>query len=743
MHIRFSVIVPVLNLRGSIELLLRCLEAQLFSSTRFECIVVDDGSTDGTGQFLDEYTAGFNLVVVHNAITRGRSEARNIGCKRARGEILVFLDGDMLPSPTWLHEFDDAFRGGAEVISGGRYSIAVDPQRVHASLSGLLHVPESALFRDDVAAQFKALAGRARLGQYPTPLYQRLETELDEVCRELPSSVVCAFSFITSNVAVYRTAFAQTSGFCSFIVRLQDTELGLQLWEIGCRFRFAHAATAYHLFYPVFVDIDTNHRDVVAMFYRHPYTLVLAMACWGLHRAPPASKPRLRELAERGVPVEDLAATFLETFNQPAPIDCHYRLDEIVDYAAEYARRPREEVTRWLQHGIARGLCVNTVDERLFLDRHHTFNWLQNNTDFRESDLRQSCCANNVTILRESRHADATARFACTGLYEVTVPRDLFAASAEQVTMCLPLPIAHQAQPHLVVKLFCNADATEHRTADVVRYSWRADASDEDIVFGYEFSCELREATVGRGGTAAVVDDVAPFLRSELTRKYLDVAEELLRQVRIDHIHGTFARAHAIYLWILEHYAFRESALSRLSVFETGVGPCTHAATLFIELCRLAGIPAREQCGALLQKVVARGETQTVETLDRGHSPFMHTWSEFHDAQRGWVPVEFLGWMLGARGLTACNVADDRLRSSIRSDTPWYDTYFFGHLDPFRVRTGRTSNRLRTYPVVTSNPSWQSIRQAALATRHRLTCVLTRHSAGMAQQGSSETCAPC
>jgi glycosyltransferase involved in cell wall biosynthesis len=735
---RFSVIVPALNLRGSIDLLLRCFEAQTFPRTQFECIVVDDGSTDGTGEFLDAYTAGFALTVVHNAMTRGRSVARNVGCERAAGEILVFLDGDMLPSPSWLRELDEGFRTyDVEVLSGGRYSIAVDPSSVHATLSALTGVPAADLFRGDAAAHFGLLGRRARLGQYPTPLYQRLETELEEVCREVPSSPICAFSFITSNVAVYRHAFERTNGFCAFIVRLQDTELGLQLWEAGCRFGFVRSAAAYHLFHPVFADIAVNYQDVVAMFYRHPYTVVLAMACWGLHRAPLAAKPRLRDLAKSGVSAAELARPFFETFNQQLPVACHYGWDEIVEYGAEYARLSQEEIAGWLQEGVARGLCADRVDGQVLLDRHHTFNWLQNNTRFREADLRQSCCAINVAVLREPRAAAAAVTFACTGRYDVTVPRDLFAASGEQVTMCLPLPIRHAAQPNLEVHPFCAANVHQRRAADHVVYSWAAGAPDGDVVVGYAFSCELHETPIGSGDSSAN-EDVASFLRSALSDTYLGRAEALLRQINLEPTEEPFVKASAIYTWILQNYAFRESALSRVSVFDTGVGPCTHAATLFIELCRLAGIPAREQCGALLQKVVEPGETQTVATVDRGHSPFMHTWAEFYDAGRGWLPVEFLGWMLGGRGLTVRNVEDDGLRAGARASTPWYDGYFFGHLDPFRVRAANTSNRLRTYPLLKSNPSWPSIRRAALATRHRLTCTLTRHVAAEAMRAPTE-----
>jgi hypothetical protein len=538
--------------------------------------------------------------------------------------------------------------------------------------------------------------------------------------------VLCAFSFITSNVAVYRASFDKTNGFCSFVVRLQDTELGLQLWEAGCRFGFISAAAAYHLFYPVFVDIDTNYTDVLSLFSRHPYTLVLAMACWGLHRAPLARKRPLRDLA-RGVPADlDIAQEFLETFNQPVPAHCQYELDEVIDYAAEQSRLPPAEIGRSLLRGLRDGLWAETVDGRIVLDRHHTVNWLQNNTLFREADLRQSCCFNNLSVIHQMGGADAPAAFRCRGRYEVTVPRDLFAAGAGAVTMQLPLPVDHPTQTNLQVRPFRSDAVAERCGEDHLSYSWRIDGNSNDVVVGYEFSCELHETTLTSSDPRSR-DDLRPFLSSTLPHGYVAKAEALLRRMSVDPADEPFLQARALYTWILDHYAFRESTRSTVQVFDTGAGPCTHAVRLFIELCRLRGIPAREQCGALLQKVIEPGETQTVETVERGYSPFTHTWAEFHDPQRGWVSVEFLGWMLGARTLTVRNVADGALRASVQANTATYDSYFFGHLDPFRVRSGARSNRLRTYPILKSTTNLASIHRALFLTRHRVTCTLTRH----------------
>jgi GT2 family glycosyltransferase len=79
-----------------------------------EVIVVDDGSTDGTGDIAHEH--GFRVVATEN---EGLSSARNTGWKAARGEIIVYLDDDAQPDPQWLRYIAHAFMTTGHVAVGG------------------------------------------------------------------------------------------------------------------------------------------------------------------------------------------------------------------------------------------------------------------------------------------------------------------------------------------------------------------------------------------------------------------------------------------------------------------------------------------------------------------------------------------------------------------------------------------------------------------------------------------------
>lgn len=107
-----SVIVPVRNGAGSIPPLLESLAAQTLARDRFEVIVVDNASTDGTG----EIAAAHGARVVHEPIAN-RSRARNRGVAHAMTRLYAFTDADCVASPAWLERLLDC-AGGAPLIAG-------------------------------------------------------------------------------------------------------------------------------------------------------------------------------------------------------------------------------------------------------------------------------------------------------------------------------------------------------------------------------------------------------------------------------------------------------------------------------------------------------------------------------------------------------------------------------------------------------------------------------------------------
>src|SRR6516165_9610456 len=98
-----SVVIPTFNRLARLQQVLAALSAQTYPRDRFEVVVVSDGSTDGTDEFLAEAAAPFELTVVTQP-NQGPAVARNRGVASARGSIVLFIDDDVVATPALVQE---------------------------------------------------------------------------------------------------------------------------------------------------------------------------------------------------------------------------------------------------------------------------------------------------------------------------------------------------------------------------------------------------------------------------------------------------------------------------------------------------------------------------------------------------------------------------------------------------------------------------------------------------------------
>lgn len=89
---KISVIVPVYNVEFYIR---KCIDSILVQSyTNFELLLIDDGSTDGSGKICDEYAEKDDRIRVFHKPNSGVSTTRNIGIEKATGYYVAFIDSD-------------------------------------------------------------------------------------------------------------------------------------------------------------------------------------------------------------------------------------------------------------------------------------------------------------------------------------------------------------------------------------------------------------------------------------------------------------------------------------------------------------------------------------------------------------------------------------------------------------------------------------------------------------------------
>lgn len=109
----FSIIIPAFNVAEYIEKAINSILNQSFSS--YEIIIYNDASTDGTLNKLQRYNHLENVTIINNYENLGLAHARNASLAKAKGEYVMFLDGDDYLSDASL-EYLSANIGSNDVL---------------------------------------------------------------------------------------------------------------------------------------------------------------------------------------------------------------------------------------------------------------------------------------------------------------------------------------------------------------------------------------------------------------------------------------------------------------------------------------------------------------------------------------------------------------------------------------------------------------------------------------------------
>ena len=118
----FSVVIPTYNRKPILTKCLKALETQKISNfiKDYEVILVDDGSTDGTLEWLAENAHEFPHVKTFSQIHQGPAAARNLGVKQAKGDTIIFIDSDLIVTKTFLQAHANALAEGEKKIGSDR-----------------------------------------------------------------------------------------------------------------------------------------------------------------------------------------------------------------------------------------------------------------------------------------------------------------------------------------------------------------------------------------------------------------------------------------------------------------------------------------------------------------------------------------------------------------------------------------------------------------------------------------------
>lgn len=115
---KLSVVIATHNRRDLLGRVADAILAQSLPRERYELIIVDDGSTDGTGALCAELAKRPGVRCLRQP-NRGAAAARNLGIRAAAGDIVAFTDDDCLVPPEWLERLADGYARHPEVVGVG------------------------------------------------------------------------------------------------------------------------------------------------------------------------------------------------------------------------------------------------------------------------------------------------------------------------------------------------------------------------------------------------------------------------------------------------------------------------------------------------------------------------------------------------------------------------------------------------------------------------------------------------
>jgi len=112
MRLRFSIVVPVYNVEQYLRECLDSIKSQTYGD--FECLMVDDGSTDKSKSILQEFLLEDSRFKLISQTNQGVSAARNTGIRYAKGQYICFVDADDIIATTYLEDLYIAMGSNSE-----------------------------------------------------------------------------------------------------------------------------------------------------------------------------------------------------------------------------------------------------------------------------------------------------------------------------------------------------------------------------------------------------------------------------------------------------------------------------------------------------------------------------------------------------------------------------------------------------------------------------------------------------
>jgi glycosyltransferase involved in cell wall biosynthesis len=284
---KISIIIPTRNRAKNLD----CVLTSIFNNKtdyEFEVIVVDDRSEDNTKEIADKYpqVRYFKVDGTHNSWNA--SIPRNLGVKMASGDLLWFLDSDVVIPPDAIQETYKAFTKG----------------NIARILIGSYHwLPAQTVTSDDVKNRWEDL----KEGRLPFLHIERKGMlnmkDIRQVSFDKAANSQQEFYSFTDSLACFggyllmtKQTFWAAGGYDeSMLAGVEDGDFGITLFEMGAKFSYLKEVCGYHIAHEQPSGRDNNiiAAQVIRLNEKHHVDMIhesgKAYRRWGIDWTPPST----------------------------------------------------------------------------------------------------------------------------------------------------------------------------------------------------------------------------------------------------------------------------------------------------------------------------------------------------------------------------------------------------------------------------------------------------------------------
>ncbi len=219
---------------------MHCLGRQNIDKSLYEVIVINDGSSDGTKEFLDETKFNFN-VQIHHQENKGQAFARNKGIEMSNNNIIVFNDDDLITIPEFLeYHIKEHEKDNKCVVLGRIYRINVEDFKP---------------VTDSIYTNFES-------GMQNIKTFIKKDLYLDMVERVFEKHLnnIAWICFTGGNSSIGKENLVNARGFDANFYRWgpEDIELGYRIYKNEYVFKYCPQIINYHL------DIEKNRNQMLS-----------------------------------------------------------------------------------------------------------------------------------------------------------------------------------------------------------------------------------------------------------------------------------------------------------------------------------------------------------------------------------------------------------------------------------------------------------------------------------------------